>query len=185
MRASPVICGCLGRPLLLGHLTLPSDQLAALRPGDVVIPETALFDSAGHGQVRLGRHCLQVQAQQHPAPLHLTVLALEETEMNDTPDTDILTPDWDDTAHYGADEQDAGAFDPASLAQTDGADDAQVSATEQQAGAEHPDRFDALPLALTVRSATLFHGEQPLAQGELVQIDGRLGLQIVRMDVAG
>lgn len=200
-------------PLLLGHLTLPSGQLAALRPGDVVIPETALFDSAGHGQVRLGRHCLQVQAQQHPAPLHLTVLALEETEMNDTPDTDILTPDWDDTAHYGADEQDAGTFDPASLAQTDGADDAQASATEQQAGAEHPDRFDALPLALTVRcghlnltlgelrnlapgavlqvhgvaagAATLFHGEQPLAQGELVQIDGRLGLQIVRMDVAG
>ncbi|NPE72830.1 FliM/FliN family flagellar motor switch protein, partial [Dickeya dadantii] len=32
----------------------------------------------------------------------------------------------------------------------------------------------------TPGEATLYHGEQPLALGELVDVDGRLGLQITR-----
>lgn len=71
-------------------------------------------------------------------------------------------------------------------------------------------RFDDLPLALTLRAgslnlslgqlrnlgvgsvltfsgcvpgqATLCQGERPLAHGELVEIDGRLGLQITRLE---
>jgi len=195
-------------PLLVGQLALASGQLAALRPGDVVIPETQLFDSSGQGLVRLGRHCLQVRVHDHAAPLQLTILALEETDMS-TPDSDILTPDWDDTTRYAPDDQSPEAFDPATLAQ-DGPDDAQAA---QPVALDLQERFDDLPLALTVRcghlsltlgelrnlapgtvlqvqgvaagAGTLFYGERPLAHGELVEIDGRLGLQIVRVDVAG
>ncbi|BBP67643.1 hypothetical protein PHLH5_51840 [Pseudomonas sp. Cab53] len=202
-------------PLLVGHLALASGQLAALRPGDVVIPEEHRFDSSGQGLVRLGRHCLHVQVHSHAAPLHLTVLALEETAMSSTADTDILTPEWDDTARYAADEQDPAAFDPATLAQADaeaGAD-AEDAPAAQQAAVDRHERFDDLPLALTVRcghlnltlgelrnlapgavlqvqgvaagAGALFYGERPVAHGELVEVDGRLGLQIVRVDVAG
>ncbi|MCJ8205541.1 FliM/FliN family flagellar motor switch protein [Pseudomonas sp. RGM2987] len=196
-------------PLLVGHLALATGQLAALRPGDVVVPETHLFDSSGQGLVRLGRHCLQVRVHSHAAPLHLTVLALEETAMSSTADTDILTPEWDDTARYAADEQATEAFDPATLAQAD----ADADAEDAPAAVDLHQRFDDLPLALTVRcghlnltlgelrnlapgavlqvqgiaagAGALFYGERPLAHGELVEVDGRLGLQIVRVDVAG
>ncbi|MFB4392056.1 MULTISPECIES: FliM/FliN family flagellar motor switch protein [unclassified Pseudomonas] len=198
-------------PLLVGHLVLASAQLAALRPGDVLIPETHLFDSSGQGLVRLGRHCLHVQVHDPAAPLHLTVLALEETAMSSTADTDILAPEWDDSSHAVHDEQDAGAFDPATLAQAE-LETAEPSAARQPVVDGHA-RFDDLPLALTVRcghlqlslgelrnlapgavlqvqgvaagAGVLFYGERPVAHGELVEIDGRLGLQIVRMDVAG
>lgn len=198
-------------PLLVGHLALASAELAGLRPGDVVIPEAHLFDSSGQGLVRLGRHCLHVQVQGHAAPLHLTVLALEETAMSSTADTDILAPEWDDTTHYAADEPDPGAFDPASLAQAGLERDDEPAA--QQSAVERDERFDDLPLALTVRcghvqlslgelrnlapgavlqvqgvaagAGGLFYGERLVAHGELVEVDGRLGLQIVRMDVAG
>ncbi|MGN8274605.1 FliM/FliN family flagellar motor switch protein [Pseudomonas sp. SMN5] len=200
-------------PLLVGHLALATGQLAALRPGDVVIPETHLFDSSGQGLVRLGRHCLHVQVHSHAAPLHLTVLALEETDMSSTADTDILTPEWDDTARYAADDQDPEAFDPASLNQAATEADAEDAPAAPQAAVDHLERFDDLPLALTVRcghlhltlgelrnlapgavlqvqgvaagAGALFYGERPVAHGELVEVDGRLGLQIVRVDVAG
>ncbi|MDO7895760.1 FliM/FliN family flagellar motor switch protein [Pseudomonas citrulli] len=202
-------------PLLVGHLALAAGQLAALRPGDVVIPETHLFDSSGQGLVRLGRHCLQVRVHSHAAPLHLTVLALEETDMSTTADTDILTPEWDDTARYTPDDQAPEAFDPAGLDPVQAGIDAEAedAATAPPLAADLRERFDDLPLALTVRcghlsltlgelrnlapgavlqvqgvaagAGSLFHGERPLAHGELVEVDGRLGLQIVRVDVAG
>lgn len=198
-------------PLLVGHLALAGGQLAALRPGDVVIPEAPLFDSSGHGQLRLGRHRLKVQVHGHAAPLHLTVTALEETAMSSTDDTDVLTPEWDDTARFDADEQAPEAFDPATLAQAD--DEGDDAPATTQAALDRQAPFDDLSLALTLRcgevsltlgelrnlapgavlqvhgvaagAGTLFHGERPVAHGELVEVDGRLGLQIVRMDVAG
>ena len=198
-------------PLPLGHLALTGGQLAALRPGDVLVPETALFDSSGQGLIRLGRHWLQVRVHSRAAPLRLTLLALEETAMSTTADTDILVPDWDDASRYEPDIQAPEAIDPPAPA------DAEPEVPEvamAESGAAHiAERFDDLPLALTIRcghlsltlgelrnlapgavlevqgvapgAAALFHGERALAQGELVEIDGRLGLQITRLDVAG
>ncbi|OAB51930.1 type III secretion system cytoplasmic ring protein SctQ [Pseudomonas thivervalensis] len=211
-RTAPGIEGfALHVPLVLGHLALAAGQLARLRPGDVLVPETALFDSSGQGQIRLGRHCLQVRVHSRAAPLRLTLLALEETVMSTTADTDILTPDWDDTTGYEPDAQGPEAVEyPASAYAAAEIDE--VSVTEPVA-ADLPERFDDLPLALTIRcghlhltlgelrnlapgavlhvqgvtpgAAALFYGERALAHGELVEVDGRLGLQIARVDVAG
>ena len=196
-------------PLPLGHLVLAAGQVSALRPGDVLVPETALFDPSGQGQVRLDRHCLRVGVYSRSAPLRLTLLALEETDMSTTADTDILTPDWDDTARY---EPDAEVPTAADFAAPDDAD-AQTAEAPMHGPAATGERFDDLPLALTIRcghlsltlgelrnlapgavlqvqgvapgAATLFHGERALAQGELVDVEGRLGLQVTRVDVAG
>lgn len=204
-------------PLLVGHLALPAGLLAALRPGDVLMPETPLFDSSGHGLIRLGRQCVQVRVQSRTAPLRLIVLALEETVMS-TPtdtdtdtDTDILTPDWDDTSRYEPDAQAAEAVDQPAPVYADAQTQAPPMA-EQVAG-DVTERFDDLPLALTVRcghlsltlaelrnlapgvvlqvqgvapgAGALFYGERALAHGELVEVDGQLGLQVARVDVAG
>lgn len=194
-------------PLPLGHLALAAGQLAALRPGDVLVPESALFDASGQGLIHLGRHCLRVRVHSRNAPLRLTLLALEETDMSTTADTDILTPEWDDTTGYEAD-----ALAPDAVAEPTPAAAEAPEATAQAPAAAH-ERFDDLPLALTIRcghlhltlgqlrnlapgavlqvqgvtpgAAALFHGERALAHGELVEVDGRLGLQITRVEVAG
>lgn len=214
-RAAPGIEGfALHVPLELGHLALAAGQLAMLRPGDVLVPQTALFDSSGHGLIRLGRHCLQVRVHSRAAPLRLTLLALEETVMSTTADTDtdtdILTPDWDDSTGYEPDDQTCEATEHPLSAYA--AETEETPVTEPVA-AEIPERFDDLPLALTLRcghlsltlgelrnlapgavlqvqgatpgTAALFYGERALAHGELVEVDGRLGLQIARVDVAG
>ncbi len=210
--AAPGIAGfVLHVPLELGHLALAAGQLATLRPGDVLVPQTALFDSSGQGLIRLGRHCLQVRVHSRAAPLRLTLLALEETVMSTTADTDILTPDWDDSTGYEPDAQAAEAVEHPESAYA-AADTEEAPMTEPVA-AEVPERFDDLPLALTIRcghlqltlgelrnlapgavlqvqgvapgTAALFYGERALAHGELVEVDGRLGLQIAHVDVAG
>lgn len=211
-RAAPGIAGfALHVPLELGHLALAAGQLATLRPGDVLVPETALFDSSGQGLIRLGRHCLQVRVQSRAAPLRLTLLALEETVMSTTADTDILTPDWDDTTGYEPDAQAPETADhPESVYAAAETEEAPMA---EPVAADLPERFDDLPLALTIRcghllltlgelrnlapgavlqvqgvtpgTAALFYGERALAHGELVEVDGRLGLQIARVDVAG
>lgn len=211
-RTAPGIDGfALHVPLELGRLALAAGQLAALRPGDVLVPETAMFDSSGQGLIRLGRHCLQVRVHSRAAPLRLTLLALEETVMSTTADTDILTPDWDDTARYEPEAQAPEAADQPALDYA--AAETEEAPMMEPAAADLPERFDDLPLALTIRcghlsltlgelrnlapgavlqvqgvtpgTAALFYGERALAHGELVEVDGRLGLQIARVDVAG
>lgn len=211
-RTAPGIAGfALHVPLELGHLALAAGQLATLRPGDVLVPQTALFDSSGQGLIRLGRHCLQVRVHSRAAPLRLTLLALEETVMSTTADTDILTPDWDDSTGYEPDAQAAEAAEHPESAYA-AAETEEVPMTEPVA-ADLPERFDDLPLTLTIRcghlsltlgelrnlapgavlqvqgvtpgTAALFYGERALAHGELVEVDGRLGLQIAHVDVAG
>ncbi|SDB66730.1 type III secretion protein Q [Pseudomonas sp. NFACC23-1] len=210
-RAAPRIEGfALRVPLELGHLALAAGQVATLRPGDVLVPQTALFDSSGQGLIRLGRHCLQVRVHSRAAPLRLTLLALEETVMSTTADTDILTPDWDDSTGYEPDAQTGEATEHPLSAYAAETEEAPMT---EPVAADLPERFDDLPLALTIRcghlhltlgelrnlapgavlqvpgvapgTAALFYGERALAQGELVEVDGRLGLQIARVDVAG
>lgn len=211
-RTAPWVEGfALRVPLLVGHLALTAGQLTALRPGDVLMPEIPLFDSSGKGLIPLGRHCLQVRVQSRTAPLRLTVLALEETVMGTTADTDVLTPDWDDTARYEPDAQAPEAADPTASVYGDA--ETEEAPMAEQVAADITERFDDLPLALTVRcghlsltlgelrnlapgavlqvqgvapgAGALFYGERALAHGELVEVDGRLGLQITRVDVAG
>ena len=170
----------LSLPIDLGAVSFAPSQLRALRPDDVVFPATSYFSPTGRGELRLAQLRLEGEllfGEGHPARFLIT--RLENTYVNVTPEENL----------------------PADTPQPD------ESLTETTAPVASP--FDALPLALTVRcghlkltlgelnrldvgstvtvdnvvpgEALLCHGEFPLAKGELVDVEGRLGLQITHM----
>ncbi|OEC35419.1 type III secretion protein Q [Pseudomonas cuatrocienegasensis] len=173
-------------PLLLGRLALSLKQLKGLRPGDVLLPDQPLFTPNGHGTLHLGANRLSL-VQESANALCFTLTDLEQDTMNAT--LDHFTPRDSDS--------------PLLL------DDLQMPEDNADSG-EDLERFNDLALALSLRAgnlslslgqlrslsvgsvltfngcapghAMLFHGERPLAHGELVDVEGRLGLQITRMD---
>ncbi|KAF0861470.1 FliM/FliN family flagellar motor switch protein [Mixta calida] len=169
----------LGFPLILGGLTLSVAQLTRLRPEDVLLPTRASFSPDGEGRVRLGGLQLSGTLNGEADRAFFTLSDLEIPSVTFPYDNDDTTP----VEHSEEEWQD----EPTS----------EVAA------------FDALPLALTVRcgqlrltlgelqrlnrgatvmvdnvqpgEALLCHGDFPLAKGELVDVEGRLGLQITHM----
>lgn len=170
----------LSLPIELGAVSFAPSQLRTLRPGDVIFPATSYFFPTGRGELRLAQLHLKGEllfGEGHPARFLIT--RLENSYMNVTPEDNL----------------------PADTPQAD------EGLTETTAPVASP--FDALPLALTVRcghlrltlgelnrldvgstvtvenvvpgEALLCHGEFPLAKGELVDVEGRLGLQITHM----
>ncbi|MBV4464933.1 type III secretion protein Q [Pseudomonas sp. F-14 TE3623] len=172
-------------PLLLGRTELSSSQTASLRPGDILLPEHPLFAPDGQGTLHIGG-CRLGLRQDETNPLRFSITDLEENLMNAS---------IDNLAAVDA----LATLDPELPELNDArqADDRLA-------------RFADLPLALTLRAgslsltlgqmstlavgsvltfsgcapgnATLCHGERPLAHGELVDVEGRLGLQITRLE---
>lgn len=171
----------LSLPINLGAVSFALAQLRGLRPNDVVFPATSYFSPTGRGELRLAQLHLEGELlfeEGHPARFLIT--RLENTYVNVTPEDQL----------------------PADIPQPD-----ENMGEETTLAAASP--FDALPLALTVRcghlkltlgelhrldvgstvtvdnvvpgEALLCHGEFPLAKGELVDVEGRLGLQITHM----
>ncbi|WP_439850708.1 type III secretion system protein [Pseudomonas syringae] len=58
-------------PLIIGELSLTLEQLASLRPGDVVLPARCLFDSAGQGVLPLAGRSWAAQAEHQAQHLSL------------------------------------------------------------------------------------------------------------------
>lgn len=188
-------------PLLLGRLHLAAGQLRRLRAGDVLLPEEPLFDPSGHGELRLGRHWLAVRVDSQATSLQLTILALKETTMDDELAQNPVTSGWGSPRY-----DDENAYPTPYDASPD-------SDAEPPSPAIAPAPFDDLPLTLTLRCgklelslgelqelapgmllevagiapgmASLYYGERPVAHGDLVEIEGRLGLQVTRMEFAG
>ncbi|WP_338802043.1 type III secretion system cytoplasmic ring protein SctQ [Pseudomonas sp. RSB 5.4] len=166
-------------PLLLGHCSLSRGELLDLQPGDVLLIHQALFSADGQGSLQIGACRLHLR-QLPGTALHFTLTELEDLTMNASLD------------HFAL------------------ADQPVPSEVQPSAPGAESTRFDDLPLALTLRAgslhlslgqlrnlgvgsvlrfngctpgeATLCHGERVLAQGELVDIEGRLGLQITRLE---
>lgn len=167
-------------PLCMGALSLPLSQLQTLRPDDVIFPARAHFSPCGRGELRIAQLSLTGELECDAGlPVRFFITDLETTYVNLTPDD------------YAMDD----------LPQPD---ETQVDALQNAASP-----FDSLPLALTLRcghlrltlgelnrlgkgstlmvdhvvpgEALLCHGEFPLAKGELVDVEGRLGLQITHM----
>ncbi|MGM3161889.1 FliM/FliN family flagellar motor switch protein [Dickeya undicola] len=172
-------------PLTLAEVTLSHEQLATLEPGDLICPLKQYFSPQGNGCITLANRRLTGQLRMDAlAPYWFTV-----TEQEECP---VTTP-FDDTM----------PFETYAAPETS-------PHTEHDSHAEVPPGYmlPPLTLALTVRcgyltltlqdlqqlapgtvltlqqatpgEATLYHGEQPLALGELVDVEGRLGLQITR-----
>lgn len=167
-------------PLCMGTLSLPLSQLRTLRPEDVIFPARAHFSPCGRGALRIAQLSLTGELECNAGqPVRFFITDLETTYVNLIPDD------------YAMDD----------LPQPD---ETQVDTLQNAASP-----FDSLPLALTLRcghlrltlgelnrlgkgstlmvdhvvpgEALLCHGEFPLAKGELVDVEGRLGLQITHM----
>ncbi|MFB3302674.1 FliM/FliN family flagellar motor switch protein [Pseudomonas sp. AMR01] len=160
----------------LGHSQLPIKQVSHLQVGDVLMLEQSFFQASGDGYVQAGRQRLHGQIDDESGPLSLTLVSIEDTFVEE----DFAAP------HY--------------LGQ---ADDEPV---EDVFGHEP---FDELSMALTVRCGTLnltlgelrnlapgavlgisgygpgmaglYYGDRTIGQGQLVDVDGRLGLQLTRV----
>lgn len=174
--------------LTLGRLSLTRAELASLRPGDVLLPEQALFSPEGIGTLQLGAwHLGLAQMPDHPQCFTLT--QMENHPMN-APIDHFSAGDADHSLRL--DELDEILHDTQAAAQNDMA------------------LFDDLPLNLSLRAgqlslslgqmrslavgsvltfsgcapgqAMLYYGERVLGHGELVNVEGRLGLQITRLE---
>ncbi|ACZ76742.1 type III secretion system apparatus protein YscQ/HrcQ [Dickeya parazeae Ech586] len=195
-------------PLTLADVTLSPEQLASLEPGDVICPHRQYFSPQGDGSITLADRRLTGQLRMEAlAPYWFAVTELEDCPVTTFFDDPIPVGDptpFDNTASYGDT-----TLDACNVQHTSPCAESTLPSGEPLSGYPLP----PLALALTVRcgyltltlqdlqqlapgtvltlqqaipgEATLYHGEQPLAQGELVNVEGRLGLQITRGPVAG
>lgn len=91
------------RRIRLASHTMPGTAARALRPGDIVIPDTPLFDSAGNGTIVLGRLRVDV-CFTHPSSLG--VLGMSE-HFTDEKDDGMSDPFNDDSEVLYRADQDA------------------------------------------------------------------------------
>ncbi|WP_411381261.1 FliM/FliN family flagellar motor switch protein [Pseudomonas sp. MPB26] len=162
--------------VILGRVQLPIAQARSLRPGDVLVLEQAFFRAQGDGHLQVGTRRLHGCIDDDSGPLCLTLTSIEDASVDEA----FITP------HYPGDEEDEPVVD--------------VFGHEP---------FDELSMALNVRCGTLnltlgelrnlapgavlgiagyapgmaglYYGDRPIGQGQLVEIDGRLGLQLSRV----
>ncbi|MGE8187541.1 type III secretion system cytoplasmic ring protein SctQ [Pseudomonas sp. NPDC086278] len=190
---APIADWPLRLPLVLGRCPLSTAQLASLRHGDVVLAEQPLFSPEGLGSLQVGACRLHLRLIPG-ATTRFTLIEQEDLPMNASPDT------------FSVDDSELSTLltsPPEPFNQDQDQD--QASADDDSAH-----RFDDLPLNLTLRAghltlslgqlrqlgvgsvlsfvgctpghAQLCQGERVLANGELVNIDGRLGLQITALE---
>ncbi len=160
----------------LGRMQLPIAQARSLRAGDVLVLEQTCFQAHGSGYVQVGRQRLHGCIDDDTGSVCLTLTSTEDTSM----DENFAVP------HYAGNEEDVPVED--------------VFGNEP---------FDELSMSLSVRCGTLnltlgelrnlaagsvlgvagygpgmaglYYGDRPIAQGQLVEVDGRLGLQLSRV----
>ncbi|WP_437614519.1 FliM/FliN family flagellar motor switch protein [Erwinia sp. V71] len=167
-------------PFTLGALSFSLEQLRTLRRNDVILPVTTHFSPDGSGVLRIARLSLQGElVSEAGRSAHFYITDLETTDVNLTPDDyamDGLTQpeeQWND-----APQREATAFDPLPLALTLRCGHLKLTLGE----------LSRLSVGSTLivehvqpGEAILCHGDFPLAKGELVDVEGRLGLQITHM----
>ena len=161
----------------LGRLQVPIAQMRNLRAGDVLVLEQRFFQAQGNGYVRVGKQRLHGCIDDDTGPLCLTLTSIEDTSV----DEDFAAP------HYSEHEE-----------------------NEPVSDVFGHELFDELSMALNVRCGTLnltlgelrnlapgsvlgitghapgmaglYYGDRPIGQGQLVEVDGRLGLQMSRVN---
>jgi type III secretion protein Q len=160
----------------LGRLHLPMAQARSLRVSDVLVLEQGFFNAQGHGYLQVGKQRLHGCIDDDTGPLRMTLTSIEDASV----DEDFATPSY---SGYEEDEPVMDVF------------------------GHEP--FDELSMTLSVRCGTLnltlgelrnlapgavlgvagyapgmaglYYGDRPIGQGQLVEVDGRLGLQLSRV----
>ncbi|MCV9877539.1 type III secretion system cytoplasmic ring protein SctQ [Brenneria izbisi] len=182
-------------PLVLADVVLTAAALRDIRPGDLIVPNRPYFLPSGQGTLVLTPWRLHGTLQLAGlAPYYFTVTDLENIPVNT--DFDALTPE----NHTNTD------IDTDTDTDTDIDSD---NVTKEPAEHAESAPLPPLPITLHIRcgnvtvplptlqrltsgtvltlnhttpgEAWLYHADLPLAQGELVDVEGKLGLQITRL----
>lgn len=160
----------------VGRLNLASVQLRGVRAGDVLMLEQAFFDVQGHGHLNIGRHRLQGRIDDESGPLCLNLIAIEEASMDEEfVIEEYPGPELDEPVEdvFGRE-----PFDELSMALT-----VRCGVLSLTLG-ELRNLAPGAVLGITGYApgmAGLYYGERPIGQGQLVEVDGRLGLQLSRV----
>ncbi|WP_323663950.1 type III secretion system cytoplasmic ring protein SctQ [Pectobacterium carotovorum] len=166
-------------PLTLADAVLPLSALRRLRTGDLILPNRPWFTPSGEGMLSSGslrlRGTLQLTVL---APYTFTVTDMETVSMPAT-DTMLAAPHSDTSALE---------FTPTSDNVTENLPPLPVtlhircgSLTMTLAELQHLASGSVLTLRDVVPGqAWLYHGDIALASGDLVDVEGRLGLQITQ-----
>lgn len=159
----------------LGRAQLPLAQVRNLRAGDVLVLEQAFFQPQGNGYVQVGRQRLHGCIDDDTGPLCLTLTSIEDTSV-----------DEDFSAAYYAEPEDEPVmevfghepFDELSMSLS-----VRCGVLNLTLG-ELRNLVEGSVLGITGYApgmAGLYYGDRPIGQGQLVEVDGRLGLQVTRV----
>lgn len=159
------------QPLVLGRITLSALQLKTLSAGDLLIPPVSYFTPDGKGSQTLAGQCVYGELQ---LPHHFLLNHLESTPLNTAADNVLqqgATPEY-----LSSEDNPQMAALPLSLEVRCGRTVLTLGELQQlQAGS-------VVTLAnVTPGEAGLYHGDTLIAQGELVDVEGQLGLQLTRL----
>lgn len=158
-------------PVVLGSLALTVEQLRTLRAGDVLAPEHLLFNADGEGQLRVGRWRIKSQIDDEVGRRRLTLCALEELAVDEV----MFTGTGTDVERHEGDEP----FETLLVELSVRCGTLKLSLGEL--------RQLAPGMVLSVEGygagmAGLYYGDRPIGHGQLVEVDGRLGLQLSRIN---
>lgn len=165
-------------PVIIGELGLSLDALQTLQSGDVVLPETHFFTPEGQGMIRCASRVLHGEVQMQPgATAHFYLTEMESNNVALTPD-EFEHPHHPESFCDAEPVTEATDFAPLPLSLSVRCGQLKLTLGELQhlsAGAM------VMIENVTPGQAILCHGDYPLAKGELVDVEGKLGLQITHM----
>ncbi|MFC3395499.1 type III secretion system cytoplasmic ring protein SctQ [Brenneria rubrifaciens] len=167
-------------PLILADMALTPEALRRLRPGDLILPNQPYFLPSGQGTLVLPPWYLHGTLQLNGvAPYQFTVTDMESAPVNtafDDPAPENYADITDDDI-TGTPSDNASPLPPLPLALHVRCGNVTLTLPTLQRLAPGA----VLTLSHIVPGeAWLYHGDLPLAQGELVDVEGKLGLQITR-----
>lgn len=164
-------CLAYRQPLILGRITLSTHQLQALSAGDVLIPPVSYFTADGQGSLIVAGRRLYGELQ---LPHHFLLNHLENIPLNSAADDQST---YDPQSEYLSHEESGQlAALPLSLEVRCGRTAITLGELQQlQAGS-------VVTLNnVTPGEAGLYHGDTLIARGELVDVEGQLGLQLTQL----
>ena len=155
-------------PVVLGYLPLAIEQLRRVRVGDVLVPEHTQFSTDGVGQLSVGRLRLQVQIDDEGGRRSLSICSVEESAVDE-----VLFTGTEVAEFEGGEPFESLLVD---LSVRCGALKLSLGELRQLA----PGMLLNIECYVT-GMAGLYYGDRPVGHGQLVEVDGRLGLQLSRI----
>ncbi|MCX8965011.1 hypothetical protein EHW66_08315 [Erwinia psidii] len=172
-------------PLLLSSTTLPAGMIQSLRTGDILIPDNQFFSPNGLGRLKIGNKWIYLQQSTAEIltflVIHNKVQDMESTQSDaNYPEiVSISSEDVSEQRQFMV--QDTDFPDLSGIPVTVTLRAGTLEITLEQLHSLGPGSILAF-CGSTPGYATLYYAERPLAHGELVDIEGELGLRITRME---